>query len=272
MGEAVRQKRTEHFLSQDFCPAEPGSLFPYTWAAAHGISQTRTPSLKLQLCSDFTEDMFDLKSMTPEFDKTTEDGLRFRMYKFGSLDVRTVQQHEGKEAIGAVFSMRLSHVCMAGKRAHEQDQIAQASEYVELDADHYRSYIVLETEQGNMIVTEKFVDGTVAWVENPEALEDRNALAKFIRSWDCSQSKKSQNVIVGDLVAFKDRCEGVETGVSHSARKQYAQGAYNCARGSNDRVDSGFAGKQGWRRSEKAHMAQKETKKNQRLAERKTKA
>jgi hypothetical protein len=267
--EAMRLKRTEHFLSPDFCPDEPGPLFPYSWAATHGISKARVSSQALQLCSDFTEDMFDLKVTTPEFEKTTEDGLRFRMYKFGSLDVRTVQEHDGKEVIGAVFSSRSSPASRAGKRAQEQEKIVKVSEYVEVDAAHYRSYIVVETEQGNSIVTEKFADGAVAWDENPEALENRNALAKFIRSWD--QSKKGK-VTVGEMQAFMSQCEGVETGTSHSARKQYAQGAFNCARGVTDRVDSGFASKQGWRKSEKAKMAKKETTTKKLQAERIAKA
>merc|ERR1712032_126763 len=52
--------------------------------------------------------MFDhlLKSGTPVFDKSTEEGMRFRVYKVGSLEVRTTQAPDDNEIVGVVFSTR----------------------------------------------------------------------------------------------------------------------------------------------------------------------
>jgi hypothetical protein len=229
--------------------------------------------MNLQARPDLAASTFDLQSATPEFDKVTEDGLRYRVYKFGNLDVRTTQDQGADEVVGAVFSVRAlpkAQQPLAEALSEEQEKIAKVTEYVEADEAHYRSYIVLETAEGNVIVTEKLADGSATWEENPKALEDRNAFAKFIRSWDCTQCKKS-NLMVADLKAFKTRCEGLETGTSHSARKQYAQGAYNAARGIADRVDSGFGSKQCWKKSTKANEAKKETKRTELMSRRSAK-
>merc|ERR1711972_454729 len=47
-----------------------------------------------------------LQSASPMFEQRAEDGMRFRIYKIGSLQVRTTQEHNGEEAIGMVFSTR----------------------------------------------------------------------------------------------------------------------------------------------------------------------
>jgi hypothetical protein len=264
--EAIRQQRAEHFLSAEFRAEEPGPLFPHTWAPTHGLARAPASGMNSQPRPDLLAqaDMFDLKSTTPEFDRVTEDGFRYRVYKFGSIEVRTTQEGNSEPVIGAIFSTRSpAQTRAADTQVQEQEKIAKVTEYVEADTAHYRSYVVLETEQDHVIVTEKLADGTLTWEENPEALEDRNAFAKFIRSWDCTQCKKS-NLTVADMEAFKTRCAG-EDGASHSARKQYAQGTYNAARGVADRVDSGFAGNQFWNKGSKANQAKKETKKSEKM-------
>jgi hypothetical protein len=276
--EAVYQKRVEQFLSSEFRTEEPGPLFPQSWAPAQKIAHAMASGMNLQSRPDLVAQaasLFDLSSATPVFDKVTEDGLRCRVYKFGSLDVRTTQEDKGEEVIGAVFSARMPSVARAADTdVQEQEKIAKVTEYVEADSarSYFRSYLVLETVQENVIVTEKLADGTVAWEENPEALEERNAFAKFIRSWDCTACKKSSKLTVADMEAFKKLCEGLETGTSHSARKQYVQGAYNIARGCTDRVDSGFGSRTCWNKDQKAKKAKTETKKAEMKAKRCSKA
>merc|ERR1711988_1463754 len=46
-----------------------------------------------------------LKTAAPVFDKSCEDGMRFRIYRIGSLEFRSTQEMFGKEKIGAVFSL-----------------------------------------------------------------------------------------------------------------------------------------------------------------------
>merc|ERR1719242_2049323 len=137
-------------------------------------------------------------------DKTTEEGIRFRMYKIGSLDVRTTQEDNSKEIIGAVFSIRSSTSSSTSQEhIQDHDKIVKVTEHVEAaqhNAVYCHSYTVLKTVHGDVIVTEKLKDGTVTWEENPVDLEDRNSLAKCIRSWDCSHAKAI--VTIGDMKSY----------------------------------------------------------------------
>lgn len=257
--EDTRQQRVEHFLSAAFSASEPGALFPSTWAPLHEVVGQRSLGANLVPRPDCLsrKDLFDLVATTPVSDRATEDGLRFRMYQFGSFDVRTTQAYGGPEVVGAVFSARAAAPSCAGQRVPKDELVAKVTEYVEASAPHFRSYIVAETVQGNMITTMKLPNGSVTWEENPASLEERNSLAKFIRSWDCTRGNKSA-ATVGDLETFKQEFESAESGSSHSVRKQYVQSAYNFARGCADRVDSGFGRKQAWKKNEKASLAKKE--------------
>merc|ERR1712146_771184 len=49
----------------------------------------------------------------------------------------------------------------------------------------WRFYLVVETENGNMVVTEKLKDGMEVRTENPQGLEARCALAKVAGCADC---------------------------------------------------------------------------------------
>merc|ERR1712173_375574 len=112
---------------------------------------------------------------------------RFRIYRFGSLEVRTIQAHNSEETVGAVFSVRAPKGTMVGKKdrcVDDDEKMVKATEYVEradegtVTNHHY--YVVLETAKGNVIVTEKLRDGTVTWNENPRDLEDRTSLARVL--------------------------------------------------------------------------------------------
>eukprot|EP00913_Durusdinium_trenchii_P005529 g5151.t1 len=47
-----------------------------------------------------------MPNAVPEFQQTTEDGIIFRIYKLGSLEVRTIQEPEAEEQVHQVFSAR----------------------------------------------------------------------------------------------------------------------------------------------------------------------
>merc|ERR1712039_509295 len=95
----------------------------------------------------------------------------------------------------------------------------------------HHSYVVLDTQQGHQIVTERLEDGTVTWEENPADLEDRNSIAKFIRSSDVNQ-----NSTVGDMKHYQ-----VEQAHIHTSSKGYVQGAFVQVCGLDmDSATSGF--------------------------------
>ena len=98
-----------------------------------------------------------LKTSSPVFDKSTEEGLRFRIYRMGSLEVRTTQDAGCDEAVGAVFSIRSTTSASwrdNGQRQaiSTQERVVHATEFVERTFMHSetpgalrRYYLVLET-------------------------------------------------------------------------------------------------------------------------------
>jgi len=107
--ESLRARRKEAFLSADFAMHQPGGLFPHTWTPSIAVSEKR-PTGTVESCIEckslaptLTP---QLKAVTPMFDNSTEEGTRFRIYRLGSIEVRTMQEFEGNEIIGAAFSMK----------------------------------------------------------------------------------------------------------------------------------------------------------------------
>lgn len=199
----VREHRKQAFFSQDFAVGNPGALFPHSWTPSVEITHGHEPipeglpqSTLIRRPEYEAHQRFlleHLDDLVPIFDRTTEEGLRFRIYSLGSLEVRSTQSLGCKEVIGAVFSMRRQTVSAASlqvKAAGEQEMVLKAAEYVERIVGtlaspkdlncHY--YLVLETEKGNTIVMERLGDGQLSCISNPEDLDDRNSLAKLARS------------------------------------------------------------------------------------------
>merc|ERR1712154_218299 len=106
--ETLQQQRQEMFLSTEFNMDDAGALFPASWTSAIKVGGP-DERLLLQPRPDYRAESAMLEQVvqagTPVFDKTTEDGVTFRTYRAGSLEVRTVQEINGKETIGAVFSV-----------------------------------------------------------------------------------------------------------------------------------------------------------------------
>lgn len=241
--QAVRQRRKEHFLDQAFIVDKPGPLFPHSWTPNFEIARGRKSVQEIRPVGTLTsrpeyksqaavlEQV--LKASAPVFDKTTEEGLRYRIYRLGSLEVRTTQELKESEVVGAVFSIRNQAPNSASAKAKigDQEKITKVTEYVERafvpGADstglRRRFYIMMETDQGHKIVTERLNDGKFSWVSNPEALEDRNSLAKVTR-----QETVTTGVIVRDMKACQTKL--TEEGATPSS-KRYAQALFTRAVG-----------------------------------------
>jgi hypothetical protein len=104
--ESLRARRKEVFLSTEFAVDQPGCLFPHSWTPSIEIAENKSES-KLELCPEYkslaTTLAPKLKEAKPVFNKTTEEGTNFRIYTLGGFEVRTTQDLEGDEIIGAVF-------------------------------------------------------------------------------------------------------------------------------------------------------------------------
>mmetsp|Transcript_33795 Transcript_33795/g.63069 ORF Transcript_33795/g.63069 Transcript_33795/m.63069 type:complete len:649 (-) Transcript_33795:59-2005(-) len=213
--QVLHQQRQEHFCSENFATGDPGELFPTSWTStfelARGetkvkVSEAGPKGSLLQRRPDYEAEsqMFQevLKSTAPVFDNSAEDGSRFRIYRLGSIEVRTIQEDVGVEEIVAVYSIRSSAKAVAtGNKdvlLQEAEKIAKVTEYVERTAgtrhagkDSRGYFVMLETREGNVISTEMGEDGRVTWEENPVDVEDRISLAKVLRTADCQASRNT---------------------------------------------------------------------------------
>jgi len=170
--ETVQGERKTHFLSARFAVGDAGPLFPASWTCSFGIANGQasknSQARPLRACTEYMAQANVLEqamgTAIPTFDKSTEDGMRFRIYNFGSLDVRTTQTYDGKEAVGVVFSTTPAPPSTSCGRlsgdAVEHEKIVKVSEYVESSdveglPSSRRNYIVLQTQSGRSIVTER---------------------------------------------------------------------------------------------------------------------
>jgi len=227
----IKRDRRAHFLSPSFAPGDAGPLFPTSWTSPITITCAQVPrQLDARLFDDGV-DLNTLRSREPAFDAKTEDGLRYRVYRDGELEVRTTQEHDGAETIGAVFSTGASvQASIVGS-----ERVVKVTEYVAApartasgqaapDRPRHCYYVVLETASGNVVLTERLLNGAVAWAELPECLDDRNARARVIGSVDCRRA----NITVQDLRSYAVAVSSAFA-VSPSECKRYAHSAYNWA-------------------------------------------
>jgi len=240
------EQRKEHFLSQEFSVSNPGELFPKSWVPSVEIVSEKEGNGNLQVRSDYLAQSekfaHALTSTTPTFERTSEDGVCYRIYELGSLQVRTTQESDEQEIVGAVYSTNAPAQAVRGLRLEKSDRVVKVMEYVEKVQGTRCSYVVYETESGSAIVTEKRRDGTVAWEENPSDLNGRNALAKLVRSAECN----GHRFTVGDLKNFHTKESRVSVkSASGSECKRYAQSAFSRAVAKIGGIYTGF------RRSEK---------------------
>mmetsp|Transcript_27691 Transcript_27691/g.45348 ORF Transcript_27691/g.45348 Transcript_27691/m.45348 type:complete len:639 (+) Transcript_27691:3-1919(+) len=224
----ARDQRMSHFFSEKFTMSNPGPLFPSSWMSNLGISHVQSAA-KLEARSEYlAEGVLEhiLHSTAPIFDKTTEEGIRFRIYSIGTLEVRTTQRLDDKELVGAVFSVvKAGQGCVQGCVPADA-KIAKATQYVEKVEQQMsrRYYVVLETEEGDKVATEMLKNGEVTFEENPLNLDDRISLSKVIRSESCTSAGRT----VRDMQREAE-CELVTA--SPSQCKRYARQVFNAALG-----------------------------------------
>jgi len=256
--EEVRRAREDQFLSKTFSPGNPGPLFPPSWMPLVEITNeqaTRRPGAAqgeaLHPRPDYVAEAAKLKkSAVPVFDKSTEDGTRFRIYRVGSLEVRTTEQQGQDERVGAVFSrLRPLHRAADSEEGSvaEEERICKVTLHVEqphsgpappagqqvkelkqlmedalLPPPPRHFFATLETDCGNVIMTEQLRDGTMAWSENPLDLEARTSLAKVIAASDC----RGASVTVQDMKNHQNGQTNHKRASARSTGKCFAKGVY----------------------------------------------
>jgi hypothetical protein len=261
--DSIRQRREMYFFSPEFVMTDPGELFPSSWAASvSAFASNHLPIRDLAnreqrvLRPDYKEHAGDLvdtvmKTSLPVFDRVTEEGTRFRIYRVGSLEVRTSQTVNSVEQIGAVFSVRdpaktskteltIDH----GEAVQTNEKIAKVTEYVERSTgekgtakSNRRYYLVVETGAGRRISTERLSDGTVTWDEDPVGLDDRNACARVLRS-----SHGRADMVVEDAKAYRSSVAKGASQAGHASPsicKRYASTAFVRVAGSASKQSGG---------------------------------
>lgn len=272
----IKQQRKDHFCSESFVIGVAGPLFPYSWNASLGGTQLPTDRLHVlpgYKAQHLVENV--LAGVVPIFDKSTEDGSRYRIYHLDCLEVRTMCEHGSREVIGAVFSRRPVPVAASSSHISENERVIKVTEYVEYISDAQfvettdakahaslpvlcpngtqqqalqrlaatlsppcRFYVVLETEKGNLILTEKLKDGSVTWTENPRDLEIRNSKAKVMRSAEYQEDlgtalRVFKNIRARDVVPGREVRDAADADVKRYAHGMYAKaiqlGADSCA-------------------------------------------
>jgi hypothetical protein len=235
--DAFRQRRIEQFCSASFERNSPGSLFPRSWTSSVEVADERDSSkanrhANLNAVSDHKLTIAAVKSLVPKFHKYTEDGTRFRIYNVGSLEVRTIQEPEATEFIGAVFS-KGSPSKQAVQETEQawitrgRSKVSKVSLYVEKCEPNFGYFVVLETPEGDLAVTDLPKLGAARWQWNPDDLDDRRSLAKVVDTVDCTIMQDM--ITINDLRNSSSTNENYSGVSSHADRKNYAVGVCNSA-------------------------------------------
>lgn len=171
-----------------------------------------------------------LPTAAPEFQEKTEDGTCFRIYKIGSLEIRTTQERFAEEQIGVVYSSRAPtwNLAATSQELSEREKVVECKVFLEaaegdvVGKQPHHLYMVCITANKNVIVTEKLANGSTIFLVNPKSLEDRNSLAKQLFKSDCVEQ-----AIVKDVKTQQTNFNKTfEEGVSLSVRKQYVKSVF----------------------------------------------
>jgi len=238
---ATRKQRTDFFLSDVFSAetnVSDGSIFPASWAPSIGLDNktAQTPEvLKLrpdlksqaQVLSEF------LVGAVPKFDRCTEDGTRWLVYRVGALEIRAIQAPGGSVEIGAVFSVlsSLDQGAQGRRTAADSEVITEVKLCVESAAHgklRSQHFLAVTTQAGSKVLIERRGDGSLAWVEGARNVEDRISLAKTVES--ISDCKKGTTI--GELRAQHEvEASANVDSASGSRSKRYANSLYMLASG-----------------------------------------
>jgi len=235
--EQFRKQRLDHFLSTSFAIGKAGPLFPSSWTRSfeveHGQKMEHCDTRVLCPRPDYAVSPEALSRVSLAFDQCTEDGRRFRIYRPGTLEVRTVQDNDCQELVGAVFSVSSSTSSPSQKDkmsdSFEHEKVAKVTQYVEracrpMPANSCNYYVVFETETGNLVVSELLDNGSIAWDVNPDGAELRNSLAKVLTTTCCSACTLTIRDVKGHQ-AIPSLNHGLNPSLSN--RKRYVEAAYS---------------------------------------------
>ena len=102
--EILRGKRLSLFCDAAFIPENPGAAFPRSWTSNFQVEQQgvstglvkkalRSGMVQLSLNPTFKNLIIHemLPSTAPVFEKNSEDGCVYRIYRIGTMEIRTVQ-------------------------------------------------------------------------------------------------------------------------------------------------------------------------------------
>eukprot|EP00930_Biecheleria_cincta_P040213 TRINITY_DN2756_c0_g2_i2.p1 TRINITY_DN2756_c0_g2~~TRINITY_DN2756_c0_g2_i2.p1 ORF type:complete len:1138 (+),score=237.20 TRINITY_DN2756_c0_g2_i2:59-3472(+) len=244
------------FFNKTFVEEHPGPEFPSAWTARFQVEKEgRKPTSHaayrlVEVAADPAFQKFLLEDIlpaaAPEFDKCTEDGVSFRIYRIGSLEIRTTQEQAGPETVGKVFSRRAPSLQHSARNrpnvVREEEHIVKADVYTEaLEGEKQQAgkprghfYCVLETNLSNTIVTERLADGSMCWAVNSENLDDRKSLAKLLFRSDC------KGTTVEGIMALQAKHLASETAsATTAASRDYVNAIFQLVAG------RGFRGKWG---------------------------
>jgi hypothetical protein len=233
--DTFRQHRMEHFCSPQFERSTPSFLFPRSWTCSVEVTdeQDRGGSRHASMSAviDHKLTVAVVKSLVPKFDKYTEDGTRFRIYNVGSLEVRTVQEHDVAEVIGAVFSKSATkQPTLETDQSlimHGRSKVSKVSLYVEKCEPSFGYFVVLETLEGNLVVADLPKFGSARWEWNPIDLDCRRSLAKIVNSVECTAVQDM--LTISDIQNSCSTYENLHGSSSHSDRKNFAVGVCTSA-------------------------------------------
>jgi len=162
-------------------------------------------------------------------DQTRSNGNKRRDTRKEKEAISTAQTRP--TASPAAAAQQASKTKPHGKVVKANEKIVKVTELVERAAHSVsgcRSYVVVETEAGNLLVAEKDDAGGAKWSENPSGLECRNSVAKVIRSCECPDS----GALIGEIRGAWAQ-ELLREGSSNA---RYAQVVFCCASGEMQRA------------------------------------
>eukprot|EP00913_Durusdinium_trenchii_P005530 g5152.t1 len=135
---------------------------------------------------------------------------------------RTTHTHDGRR-VKRTQLMQRTIVC----EASHKEKLSKCKMYIEAYEHEACNnfYMVLETEEKSLVVTERLANGSLSWKENPQNLEDRNSLAKLLFTVDCKE-----NMLLGEVVRH---FEELPSDSSLDCRKHYAKALYKFVSGRN---------------------------------------
>lgn len=239
---SLLERRKLHFCDKAFKVGNAGHDFPRSWTSRFQIEKdglapkteasNKTGLVKVEIDKAYSASLVRdvLSTAAPEFQEKTEDGTCFRIYKIGSLEIRTTQERFAEEQIGVVYSSRAPtwNLAATSQELSEREKVVECKVFLEaaegdvVGKQPHHLYMVCITANKDVIVTEKLANGSTIFLVNPKSLEDRNSLAKQLFKSDCVEQATVKDVKTQQTNFNKT----FEEGVTLSVRKQYVKSVF----------------------------------------------